>query len=106
MGTVAKHAIQDDLDLEAKVKAYLENKKLIDQIKKRQDQIKTLIIDYIGVDNHKSFKDGTIVKVSAPTIVNRIDTNALKEHDNKIYQKYLKASRQAPRLIIKGGSNA
>lgn len=105
MGTVDP-AIQDDLDLEAKVKAYLENKKQADQISKRLDTLKTLIIDYMGADSETRLKDGTVVKVSAPTITNRIDTKALKEHDNKIYQKYLKASRQAPRLTIKGGLDA
>ncbi len=105
MGNV-NPAIKDDLDLEAKVKAYIETKKLIDQIKKHQDTLKNLIIDYMGADSHKGFKDGTTVKVTAPTIINRLDTASLKEYDAKIYKKYLKSSRQAPRLIIKGGSDA
>lgn len=85
-----------------KVNEYLQNKKLIEELTKKNEELGKDIIEYMKENNKKDFTTPSgVVSLIEETSSLRFDTARFKEDNKEQYSKYLKESTTKAHLVTK-----
>jgi len=88
--------------MNSKVNEYLQNKKLIEELTKKNELLGKDIIEYMQENNKKDFTTPSgVISLIEETTSLRFDTTRFKEDNKEEYNSYLKESTTKAHLVTK-----